>query len=334
MPRLYEPIRLLNEEGSLEDWSFFGITKDDEGYLWMLDRVFGRETKRLTEDRRFTRHGDYSRKNGVYSYGHSSTSDGSLLSESGTEDEKILRLIHMPGYEPLVPLREQFIEQAVLIWRDTSLSREGRQQKIADLRQAFIDAVHGRTDELQRIAEEEKRRAEEEARRQAELQKQRAEAVARAAEEHQKHQAAILQALKDEKELKRKLEETAAREARRVAHESYRNLFTQITEKYSGSDLCRVLRTAVTYLSYPAIENIWTLVRLGVLTRRESESALMARQRDGEYRFTWDRNHREVRKLLDDWTQNHISDLVSEVERVIPIAALRSGLEAYEDLYV
>jgi len=339
MTRLYEPIRILNEDGSFEDWSYFGITKDDEGYLWMLDRAFGRETKRLTEDRRFTRNGARSMKNGYYSQSNRADIGTVLFAENETEEEKILRLLHDPEYTPLVPLREQIIEEAVLIWKDASLTREQRQQKIADLRQSFVDAVHGRTEELRREQEERIRREEEakkrraeEARRREEWKKIEAERAAAWEAERVERIAQIRENQRIEEKKRTEALRTAAVEAHREARNSYLKEFHEIRNRHSWRDVGRILRTAITYLNHPTTQTMNALADMGLMTRTEAANAQMVRQRHGEDRLTWDRDHREVKSLLDSWEKS-VPRTFHQVMTLIPLDALRSGVETYEDLY-
>ena len=199
----YEPLRLLNDGDALDDWSAFGITKDTDGYLWMLGSAVGRETQLLVEDRRFTSRGKFSVKNTGIQAERTATAAGNPLMAGGPLDEKILHLLSRHLYAPLVAEREAAIEAAILIWRDSSLSREEKQRRIGELRQSFIESVDGFAERLKKEAEEKQRAAE----------SRKKEAADRAERERQYYLARTRELVERERLLcARRAEEMAARQ--------------------------------------------------------------------------------------------------------------------------
>jgi hypothetical protein len=193
-------------EEACGDWASLGFDKDEDGYLWAMGYAFGRETKQLREDRRFTRHGESSMMNNP-----SLRAERYLRMTSVTARElDLLELLETSEYEPLNAVREEYVLRMMTAWKDATLTREEKQVKLATLKEEFLQSI-----------EAEKLRRAEVKRQQEEAAVRRIEAERIAAAERAEAERIRKEKWEAERPI-REAEEARRREAARIAHEAMR----------------------------------------------------------------------------------------------------------------
>lgn len=279
-------------EEACGDWASLGFDKDEDGYLWAMGYAFGRETKQLREDRRFTRHGESSMMNNP-----SLRAERYLRMTSVTARElDLLELLETSEYEPLNAVREEYVLRMMAAWKDATLTREEKQVKLATLKEEFLQSI-----EAEKLRRAEVKRQQEEAARQreAEAEARRIYAAEMAAKAEEGRRIAAEAARKLNAEIRASLGE-GFEDVRDNELKFWVNV-NSIYSQLSARDAARWIRSAATF----AREGWWEkgadvnqLVNMGVMDTWEADSYRAARGRDG--RMAWDTSTQKTEYILSE----------------------------------